>query len=408
MFRKSYVRGVNKALVDTRAVKYANEEQAVQVADAVAEALPEQPVNEVAPEDTAEIATTLVELSNKLEEASSAAAGAAEAVAGEQAAESPMAVEESALKSAAAFLRRKIATNPTGSTITGDKPNQQNTEPLSENAEAKMDLADRPEAYANVGEFGVGTQEASGAGAVGNEEVHQGVGMGPVGEDGANSATEATTKAATLRQLVKKVAMGTTITGTDPAQQNTQGQAAQVSGEGALEAKNRPEGYAVKGEAGVGQSDLAAEESASAVGTEHPHPGTMGPVGSDGTNSAIQQIPGKTAEENEWLRRFKTASAKYAPVLPFWMSEHEKVASIQYFMGLSPSEAQSVASHIQKTAEIPEALKAYVEKKKDDSEKKDEKKDGEKKDGEKKDDSECKEASLRAGDIVAKLRSLNA
>jgi hypothetical protein len=310
-------------------------------------------------------------------------------------------------KKAAQILRFKLGQEGTGSTITGDKPHQANTEPLAETAEAKMDLANRPEAYANVGEVGVGNQEASGYGAIGDEAVVQGTGMGPVGEDGTNSATGAI-KGASLRNLIKKVAQGTTITGNRPEQQNTQGQAAQVTGEGAMEAANRPENYANVGEAGVGNSAEAGKERASAVGSEQAHPGTMGPVGTPGSNSVIEQIAaGKTAEDEEWLKRFKATGAKYASVLPFWMDEHAKVASIQYFMGLSPSEATSVAAHIKKTAEIPEALKAFVEKKKDgedDEEKKDEKKDEKKEDKEE----EKKEASLKAGDIIQRLRRLNA
>jgi hypothetical protein len=416
MFRKAYVRGVNKALVDTGAVKYASEELAAEAADAVAETLPEQPVEEVAPEQTAELATTLVELSNQLGEASESAAAAAEEVAGggEAAAPAPEVMPEEVAKAAAArtekaaqVLRMKLGQNPTGSTITGEKPHQRNTEPLSENAEAKMDLANRPENYANVGEIGVGIQEASGEGAIGEENVVQGTGMGPVGEDGTNSATDAI-KGASLRNLIKKVAQGTTITGDKPEQQNTQAQSAQVTGEGAMEAKNRPEDYAVKGEDGVGNSDQQAQERASAVGTEQAHPGTMGPVGKPGSNSAIEQIPnGKTAEDEEWLKQFKATSAKYAHVLPFWMDDNEKIAAVQFFMGLSPSEAISIASHIEKTAELPEALKAYVEKKKGDGEEKKEEKADEKKE-EKKDEEESKEASLKAGDIIQRLRRLNA
>ena len=435
MFRKAYVRGVNKALIDTGAVKYASEELAAEAADAVAETLPEQPTDEVAPEQTAELATTLVELSNQLGQASEGAAAAAEQVAGgapemapemggapemglpemggapemggmEEEVASPEDVAKSAslrAKMAAQVLRYKLGT---GSTITGDKPHQANTEPLAETAEAMMDLSNRPEGYANVGEAGVGDQAAAGTGAIGDENVVQGIGMGPVGEDGTNSVTEAI-KGASLRNLIKKVAQGTTITGTDPGQQNTPEQAAQVTGEGAMEAAARPVSYAVSGEAGVGNSAEAAKERASAVGTEQAHPGTMGPVGKPGTNSAIQQIAnGKTAEDEEWLKRFKATSAKYASVLPFWMDENAKVASIQYFMGLSPSEATSVASYIQKTAEIPEALKTYVEKKKGDSE---EEEDKDEKKGKKEDKEEgTKEASLQAGDIIQRLRRLNA
>ena len=404
MFRVAYVRGVNQALIDTGAVKYASEELAAEAADAVAEALPEQPVGEVAPEDTAEIASALVELSNNLEEAATNAADAAEAVAGGPGASVAEGVEEKIsadVSRAAAILRAKLAQNPTGSTITGDKPEQQNTEPLSENAEAKMDLSNRPEEYANVGEDGVGNQEASGDGAVGSENVVQGKGMGPVAVDGTNSATDAI-KGASVRDMIKnalnKRAMGTTITGTDPAQQNTQGQAAAISGEAKMEAAARPENYANKGEDGVGKSDEAAKERAAAVGKEEDHPGSMGPVGKDGTNTAIEQS--KAAEEEAYMKQFKALSAKYAQVLPFWMDNNEKVAAIQYMMGIAPSDRDAIKSHIEKTAELPEALKEYVAKKKDNGDDKEEKKEEEK-------EEETKEASVStAGDIIAKLRKI--
>lgn len=408
MFRKAYVRGVNKALIDTGAVKYANEELAAEAADAVAETMPEQPMEEMAPEQTAELATTLVELSNQLGAASESAANAAQEVAAGPAEGMPIEAADARAEKAASILRQKLSQNDTGSTITGEKPHQQNTQPMAETAEAKMDLRQRPEGYANVGEDGVGAQEASGDGAIGDESVVQGTGAGPVAMDGTNSATDAI-KSANIRNLIKKVAMGSTLDPSNPAQMNTQAQAAQTTGEGAMEAKARPENYAVKGEKNVGKSDQQAEERASAVGSEKAHPESMGPVGKGGTNTAIQQIAnGKTAEDEEWLKRFKEASAKYASVLPFWMEDNEKIAAVQYLMSLSPSEAKSIASHIEKTAELPEGLKAYVEKKKGNGEMKEEKEEkGEEEENEEEEKEEMKEASLRAGDIIQRLRQLS-
>lgn len=397
MIRKSYVRGVVKALSDTGVVKFASEELAAEAADSVAEQMPEQPVGEVEPELTTEIATVLVDLSNQLGEAASTAAQVAEVVAGGEGAPAEGAMppeaampaaaspaegamppgvpeEEKAasIKQAAAVFLKKLAAGATGSTITGDKADQQNTQSQAagETGEGAMDTQQRPVNFANVGEDGVGNQEASGDGAVGAEKKVDGVGMGNVGSEGTNSVTDAVKSAAALREHVKQAMGGTTITGNRPDQQNTASAAAAVTTEGAMEANMRPLGFASKGEAGVGQSDQQAAEVASAVGIESAHPGSMGHVGQQGTNSAIKQTPGqgavgKTAaekENDEWVTRFKTTSAKYASAIPFWLTTNQKIATVQCFMGMSPNEANAAVSHMQKTAELPEGLKEYVAK----------------------------------------------
>ena len=99
------------------------------------------------------------------------------------------------------------------------------------------------------------------------------------------------------------------------------------------------------------------------------------------------------------MKQFKALSAKYAQVLPFWMDNNEKVAAIQYMMGIAPGDRDAIKSHIEKTAELPAALKEYVAKKKGNGEDKEEKKD--------KEEEESKEASVStAGDIIARLRKI--
>jgi hypothetical protein len=385
MFKVAYARGVTKALLDTEAIKVASEELAEALADAGAETLPEEPVGEVPPETTAELAATLVELSNSLQESADNAAQAAETAAGgaPAAEETAAAPSEESVAKAAAFLRRKLSED-LGSTITGDRPEQQNTPANATNAEAKLDEMNRPggEYYANVGEDGVGTQEASGQGAVGDEAAHPGS-MGPA-VGGANSATEAV-KSAAIRAYIKKIAMGSTI---DGSAQTPNAQ----TGEGVMENAARPAGYAVSG---VGNSSVAAAERASAVGSEGAHPEQEQHEG--GTNSAIQQISGgKVASEDvEYMSRFRQVGHKYASALPFYLSDMQKVATIQYLMGISPSERNAVVSYINKTAELPEGLKNYLATKEngDEEPKKEEKKEEEKKEEEKKEE-EKKEASF--------------
>jgi len=79
-------------------------------------------------------------------------------------------------------------------------------------------------------------------------------------------------------------------------------------------------------------------------------------------------------------------------------------------MGLAPSDRDTVATYMQKTAELPEGLKEYIEKKKDKSkdepDDKSDKKDKKDK-GESSEEQSTKTASVvNAGSIIDRLRQL--
>lgn len=374
MLNKAYVRGVNDALREHGVVKFANDDMANEAADALAEASLPEDLGEVPPETTAALAANLSELADALQQ-SADSAGQAAAVADS--------AKTSSVRTAAAWLRHKLS-GDTGSTITGTKPEQQNTMNTSESAEAAMDQANRPggKAYANVGVRGVGTQEASGEGTIGTEKKRDEK-MGPVAEGGSNSAIDAV-KSASIIQLLRKLAEGSTITGTDPGQQNSLAQAAQVTGEGQLEAGKRPHDYANMGVTGVGQSDMADEMRAAAIGIEQPHPGQEGHSGAP-ANTVIDQS--KTSADKLYLNAFKAVASKYAQYLPPRLSAGEKVAAIKYLLSQEPVARDRLAMTMSKTAELPAGLAEYVAKEKD--EEKDEKKD------EKKDEDEKTSAVLR-------------
>jgi hypothetical protein len=392
LFKKAYAHGVCKALIDTKAVKFASEEIAAEAADAASETLPEEPIEAVAPEQTAELAANLVELSNSLQESADNAAQAADAAA-----------KTGSVHKAAARLRAKLAEG-TGSTITGTKPEQQNTVQNAETTEAKMDEAQRPEGYANVGEDGVGSQQDSGRGAVGEEEdrdAAQGTGMGPKGEDGTNSAEEA--KSASLRRVIAAAAKhASTTVGVGGAAPDMD------TGEGKLDDQNRPGGkaYANKGSDQVGQTDEKVPAVAR-IGKEEPNnaSGGMGPVGTGGTNTVIQET--KVGEDEEYMQRFRSLGQKVASKLPFYFTSHQKVAAIQYLMGLPPSEQNRVVGQIEKTAEVPEALKAYVAKSEGDNGEEEEESEEEEKTEEKGEEKEEKKEAAQA-DILRRLRRLQA
>jgi len=82
-----------------------------------------------------------------------------------------------------------------GTTIIGGDPNQQNTSADSYNAEAMMDLADRPENFALVGQGGAGIQDVPNSAEVGSESVQPNAPT-PPGGAAMNSVTQATAKSA--------------------------------------------------------------------------------------------------------------------------------------------------------------------------------------------------------------------
>lgn len=392
MLNKAYTRGVNDALRQAGLIKFADDAMANEAADAVAdETMPQDvpggPDGAVPPETTAELAANLTDLADALAQ-SAQHAGAAAQVA-EQAAG-----KTASVRNAAMWLRRKFAE---GSTITGTDPQQTNDQKNSVNAEAELDAKNRPggDAYANQGVSGVGNQAASGTGATAQEGAHPKT-MGPVASSGTNSAIEAIKSASpSLINLIRKLAATTIMPDGTPVENA-------ITGEVALDAANRPggPGYANVGVSGVGSSQMAAEIAAAAVGTEQPHPGTMGPKGSAGTNTVIEQSA-KTAAEQAYLHNFQLVANKYAQYLPPRLSQFEKLAAIRYLMSKDPVSRDQIAMYMSKTAEIPPGLAEYVEsEKKDDGEKKDDEKKDEKKEDEKKeeggdDKEEKKEAALR-------------
>lgn len=399
LFKRAYAHGSMKALIDTRAVKVASEELAAQLADQASEGMPEEPVGDVAPEATAELAANLVELSNSLQASADNAAQAAEAAAGGGE------MKAAAMKKAANLFLQKLGQ---GTTITGDRPEQQNSASQGVTGEGQMDQNRRPEGYANVGEDAVGTQEDAGKGKnVGEEEKVEGVGMGPVAEEGSNTATEVVNKNASIRDIIKaatqkraNATVGVGAKQTDAA-----------TGEGKLDDQNRPGGeqYANKGEDDVGKTDMQVPGKAR-TGDEKAHPGQESSAG--GSNTVIQET--KVGEDEAYMQQFKLLGAKYASRFPFYFDTHQKVATIQYLMGLPPQERELTVDRMEKTAEMPEGLKNYMAGKGNGEEKKDEKKDKDEGDGKEKDekkdkdegDGEEKKASAQQSNILARLRRL--
>lgn len=364
MFKVAYARGALQALIDTNVVKVANEEVADAMAEVAGEGLPEEPVGEVAPEQTAALASNLVQLADALQTSADAAAGAAEAA------------------------------------VKGAASNDENTQnsAAGDTEEAAMENADRPEGYANVGVAGVGTQEASGEGAIGTERPNP---PSNAAEGASNSATEAV-KGAALRNLIRKLSQdGSLITGDKERQENDSPEAAKHTEEAKMENNRRPEGYANVGEDGVGTQTQAGKGM---IGLEE----QKGEV--QGANSAT-----KTSEEKMYMQAFQQVASKYARYLPKQLNDAEKVAAIQGLLAMEPSDRNRAANFMAKHAEMPEGLAAYVESKKEDGDEKkeDESKEHESKESpaheesEKKEESKEEKKASSKRDLLQRLRNLS-
>lgn len=114
-----------------------------------------------------------------------------------------------ASKAAAVALRlRKLAMGeapPYGSTIVGGDANQGNLNADSYNAEAMMDIADRPENYGLVGQGNAGIQDIPTSAEVGSESVQPNAPTPPGGAP-SNSVTQATAKSARWQRHFEETA----------------------------------------------------------------------------------------------------------------------------------------------------------------------------------------------------------
>lgn len=377
MLKQAFVYGVAKALKDVGILKL-GEEDLAELAEAVAEELPGEDVEyaEPAPEEvTTNLAANLIELANNLEQAAGAAhlaAGSAidQAAATDEETEEEEGAEEEedeALKNAS-WLLKKLS--QTGATATG---NTTNTLSDAEMAEAKMEEENRPEGYANTG---MGVQEHAGEGLIGTEVDRQGEG-GPL-MSAENSATATVEAKSALWRLYNALRKHSQETGATVTRDKEVPDAA--TGEGIVEKKERPIGYA---QSGQGKTEVSGGE----VGRQEQHEKQERHEGD--TNEAA-----KVSEEQEYLQTIRRLGQKYAHLLPWYLDDVQKLAALQYLAGISPGERAGIMRHIEKTGELPEGLQEYVEKKKEEAEEKEPKEEAEEAKEEKKED-EKKAALLR-------------
>ena len=357
MFKRAYTRGINDELIRLGLARFSTKEAADEIADAVGDQLPQEPAAEpVSPETAAEVAATLVDAANKLVQETQGAGLTEDA-------EAPM-PEEAALKTSAAqdldtrsqeqaydcmVKAAAEAKYAEGSNIEGgDKGNSPTGAPA---AETQMENKNRPEGYANLGVSGVGGTSSGagrGTGVIGDEQPQ------PVqpGESpsGSNSVIQQS-KMGSLRALIQKVALahkhaeGSTIMGGDKG--NTMGES--PFAETQMEAANRPMGYA---EHSVGTTELTVPAGAN-IGIEQAHPVQPGasPAGSTPPGSANSIVAqSKTSAEDPFMVLFKKTAEEVAPYLPGNMPDDEKIAHVRHMMGMDGGERTQYVAMLAKEA----------------------------------------------------------
>lgn len=254
-------------------------------------------------------------------------------------------------------LMQKAAAE-TGSLVEGGKAPNTEGAASKDNAEAALDMKNRPQGYAHLGEKGVGKYEDPSEGTVGHTAKHP-VAPGATGND-TNSLNKGASLADIVRRVGTKTAGGTGTLVTGGTQPNTLAAAAQHESLAALELKNRPEGYAHRGEAAVGTTEFGIP-SGSVVGREQPHPHKPHATAS-GSNSLIAQT------KNAFDQLFAKTAEQVVPYLPENMDDQIKVSHVRAMLGLETSEradylgnlyfsmgvqkeaAESVRDHFRKTA----------------------------------------------------------
>jgi len=344
LFKHAFVRGINDELVRLGYVRYPTKEAADAVADAVADqALPQEPAAQPVPAETAaDVAATLVDAANTL---------VSETGMGEQ----PAPAEEELKTSAAedfdtrAYKQAEavMIKAAEGSNYVGGDQGNAADQAAQTDFTAQLDNQLRPQGYANMGVAGVGQTDTNlgrdASTQVGREEPH------PVmpGETppGTNSVIDQS-KGASLRSIIQKIASGSNFVGGD--QGNTPAQAATTDFTAKLDQLQRPGNYA-EGARGQGWGSVPAS---AVIGTEQPHPHKPGETPS-GSNSII--AASKSAAEDPYLSLFKKTAEEVAAHLPGNLGEDEKISHIRRLMGLNDSERTEYIAMLHKDAGATDA-----------------------------------------------------
>ena len=337
IFKVAYARGVQHALVNTGAIhKYANEHEADKAAEMAAAEMSDSidPLeHDVPAEETADVATKLVELSNAAEETAAAAQ------------------EQSDVAAEAASAVAAIKESGDLSIATGGGAQSSNTilSAAGVTAEGAMEAANRPPEYA--ASMPAPQEDAA---QLGVQVAHPGA---PTAIDVTKAAgvnIDGNTAAAILRKLAAGSDFSHT-TGTSGPNHVSDSETA----EGKMEASNRPEAEA--------NQAPAVSEPAAQLGIEQAHP--------EGPGDAAAPLEGKVASAFDIL--FNKTTSEVAPYLPETMSEQNKVAAVRTMIGMTGPERADYILRIKAAEEGYGSEKKEKKKEEHSEDKKEEKKEEE-------------------------------
>lgn len=328
MFKHSYVRGLQTALVNADRAAFPSEEVANKVADYIADRADLNFDKAVPAETNLKIANQIIEASEWLKKQPSFKA----------AGWNKLATWDDVMKVAQHHVDQLFSKAAEGSTIEGgDKGNQETQSPAGE---TKMDVSQRPMGYAtdSQGKTDVDTRP----GAIGKEEEQPNA---PARSDSKANSPQEQSKTSSLADMFKAAA-GSTIMGGDKGNMPTQ----VVHSEAKMDQAQRPVGYATFGMGGVGGLGAVMNEvkGPAVVGRETANPNA--PARSDDKSNSVQQITAKAAAEDPFVTLFKKVASEVIEYLPQHMDENAKIAAVRACMGLTTQEKFHYLNGLQKEA----------------------------------------------------------
>lgn len=325
MFKHAYVRGIQTALVNSGAAAFPDETTASKVADYIADRVDIDPLKPVPREMTHKVATDLVGASDWIKKQPGFKAASF----------NKLATWDDVAQLADRNATQLMTKAAEGSTIEGG--DKGNTEGESPQGETKMDAAQRPPGYAenSLGKTEVDTKP----GAVGKEEAQPN--KPAESPSGSNSVTEHS-RTASLADLFRKSAEGSTILGGD------KGNKEPTTGEGKMDAAQRPPGYAVlPHQGGLGEM-MNLVTGPAVIGRETAQPNKPGESPS-GSNS-LTEHSAKAASEDPYIALFKKVASEVHEYLPGSLNEDAKIAAVRACMGLTTEEKAYYLRGLQKEA----------------------------------------------------------
>ena len=331
MFKHAYVRGIQTGLVNSGVAVYPDADTANKIADYISDRIDIDPVAGLSIDTTHKIAQALVAASDQVKAQPGFKAASFNKLATWN--DVYVVADQNAIQ-----LMEKAAE---GSTLEGgDKGNKEMS-----SGEAKMDATQRPVGYAedSRGKTEVDTKP----GAVGKEEEQPNKPKESPG--GENSATDQS-RTASLAQLFRKAAEGSTLMGGDKGNQ------AMSSGEAKMDASQRPAGYAILPSQGDLGELMAHISGPAVIGKETPQPNK--PAESPSGSNSLTETSAKAAAEDPYITLFKKTASEVSSYLPNELSENDKVAAVRACMGLNTEEKAHYLYGLQKEASVRVAAAA--------------------------------------------------